>query len=131
MNAMLAVARWSTWELSAKRLTRHERVGSRRPYGYELREGAEDFLQAHPELRSFLNEAEEKLREVFGAESELAIEKFEDPESPSSEARLFLLVRTSLDAAAAQALLDQFDEQWWLDNAPRADHLIQVSLEFV
>lgn len=131
MSGMPAEDRWSTWELPPKRLSPRDPQDPGAWRGYELREGVESFLQSHPELRCFIREAGERLRGVFGEETELALKRFVDPESPVESAMLFLLVKTPLDAQAAQALLDRFDETWWLDNAGRADHLLQVSIEFV
>jgi hypothetical protein len=97
---------------------------------YELRAGTEPILREAPELRAFLDETCAELRRVFGSAGELAVTSFEDPEAPEGKPALFVLVRTMLDAKAAGDLLDRFDDAFWLDNAPRAGGMLEVSLEF-
>ena len=88
-------------------------------------------LQENSQLRAFLDETCMQLRRFFGPESEFAVQRFEDPESSESLPTLFLLVKTKLEAEAASALLNRFDEEWWLDNASCGGGKIEVSLEFV
>jgi len=104
--------------------------GSPRP-GYEMREGAEHFLSEHPELRRFLDETGDKLRDYFGPETELAVERFVDPEASSVPDELFVRVKTQLDVADARERLSRFEGEWWLDNLQRGRYLINVALEYV
>lgn len=97
---------------------------------YELREGAGAILAADAPLRAFVDETCAEIREVFGTSGELAIARYQDPDAPESGPSLYLLVRTTLEASIAGPLLDRFDEAWWLDNAPRAQGKLEVSLEF-
>jgi hypothetical protein len=106
------------------------RTGADDPPAYELRAGTEPILRDAPELRAFLDETCRELRKVFGSAGQLAVTRFEDPEAPAGTPALFVLVRTMLDAKAAGDLLDRFDDAFWLDNAPRAGGLLEVSLEF-
>jgi hypothetical protein len=99
--------------------------------GYEMREGVERFLSEHPGLRPFLYETGGKLREHFGPDTGLAVERFVDPEAPAAPVELFLRVKTALDAGEARARLHQFEEDFWLDNLQRGDYLLNVALEFV
>ena len=135
---VLVAARWVDLEFtvraqgSAQALRRRDRTAALRARGFELRDGAEQVLEAHPALRPLLHEAAVKLRELFGQESTFALERVVDPEAhEDEEPRLFLLVKTTLDADTAHALLTQFDESWWADNAARGSHRMQVSVEFL
>jgi hypothetical protein len=93
--------------------------------------GAAPILRDGPDLRAFLEETCAAIRKVFAGTSEFVVRRFEDPESPESTPSLMLLVRTALDADAASRLLERFDVTWWLDNAPRGDGRLEVSIEFV
>ncbi len=104
-------------------------IFSRAQKGYELREGAEAFLQEHPDVRALMLEAGAKLREYFGAETEFAVEVFRDPESFEAPNMLFLGVKTSLEVEEAHAILERFNDAWWYDNANKAK-LLNVSLEY-
>ncbi len=105
-------------------------IFSRAQKGYELREGAEAFLQEHPDVRALMLEAGAKLREYFGAETEFAVEVFRDPEIPMARAELYLLVKVQTGDSARETM-NRFDDDWWLDNMGRADYLLHVSMEFV
>jgi hypothetical protein len=120
----------ATGEDRTLRARRLDGVVDAKASAYELRSGAEPLLHRAPDLRTFLEETCAEIRKVFGAATELAVTSFEDPEEPEGKPSLFLLVRTTLDATTAGDLLDRFDEAWWLDNAPRAEGKIEVSLEF-
>lgn len=123
--------RWRALELPPRCLTRRNRTAALRARRLEVREGVEEILERHPELRAFVREVAAKLREMFGERFELALERFHDPGALGEEDRLFLFVRTDLDPEAAQAMLMRFDESWWLANSHRGGHLLQVSVEFL
>ncbi|MBI4704639.1 MAG: hypothetical protein HY744_26340 [Deltaproteobacteria bacterium] len=97
---------------------------------YEVRPGAEDILAREPSLALFLPEVCAKVREVFGGDADLALERFDDPEAPQSEPMLFVLVKTRLDGRTAATALERFHEEWWLDNMGRAQGKLEVSVEF-
>lgn len=121
-----------TWCLPAKRLMQWaSRRETRLPHGCELRGEVEQDLKRLPHLLPVVEEAIGHLRRIFGNESMFAIERFEDPESPSRKPKLFLFVLTDIDAQRASALLSQFDEEWWLDNVCRAKGNLEVSTEFL
>lgn len=123
--------RWTTLELPPRCLTRRDRAAALRRRGLEVREGVEEVLERHTELRAFVREVAAQLREMFGEGLALALERFHDPGAPEEEDRLFLFVKTDIDPEAAQAMLMRFDEAWWLANSHRGEHLLQVSVEFV
>ncbi len=86
------------------------------------------FLQAHQELISLLNEAYKELRKYFSSE-DLKLELVTDPEI--AEDRLFVYIFTSLSVTDALRKLDEFDEQWWLEQLDRANSLLNFNLRFV
>ena len=79
---------------------------------------------------SLIAEARHAVREVFGADTECTLERFVDPEATDSEPVLFLLVRTTLEPAAASEALEQVDRAWWLPNRKRIGSL-QLGLQFI
>lgn len=78
-------------------------------------------------LRQIVEEAEGQLRERFGQNVVMELEYYEDPESTAPAPVLFLAIRTSLDPRQADEILETFDEEWWIDNMPRA----RQKLEFI
>lgn len=104
---------------------------SGRRRSFEMREDAEPFLAEHPAVVPVLYEVGDKLREIFGAATTLVVERFVDPESSAVPDELFVRVKTTLTVEEARALLERFEEEWWLDNMQRANCLINVALEFV
>ena len=93
--------------------------------GVEVREGVREFLQVHPDLRPFVREVVAELRAVFerrAFEGEVALEV-------TGGGDLFVLAKTALEAPA-QAVLDELDRTFWLENSGRGRHLVQVSVEF-
>jgi hypothetical protein len=88
-----------------------------------------NFLQAHQELTSLLNEAYQELRKYFSSE-DLKLELVTDPEI-AGEQQLFVYIFTSLSVTDALQKFDEFDEQWWLDRIDRANGLLNFNLRFV
>jgi hypothetical protein len=88
-----------------------------------------NFLQAHQELSSLLNEAYQELRKYFSSE-DLKLELVTDPEIAGDQ-QLFVYIFTSLSVTNALEKFDEFDEQWWLDRIDRANGLLNFNLRFV
>jgi hypothetical protein len=88
-----------------------------------------NFLQAHQELSSLLNEAYQELRKYFSSE-DLKLELVTDPEI-AGEQQLFVYIFTSLSVTDALQKFDEFDKQWWLDRIDRANGLLNFNLRFV
>jgi hypothetical protein len=99
--------------------------------GYMLSESSAvgNFIQAHQELTSLLNEAYQELRKYFSSE-DLKLELVTDPEI-AGEQQLFVYIFTSLSVTDALQKFDEFDEQWWLDRIDRANGLLNFNLRFV
>jgi hypothetical protein len=88
-----------------------------------------NFLQAHQELISLLNEAYKELRKHFSSE-DLKLELVTDPEI-AEDRQLFVYIFTSISVTDALRKLDEFDEQWWLEQVDRANGLLNFNLRFV
>jgi hypothetical protein len=88
-----------------------------------------NFLQAHQELVSLLNEAYQELRKYFLSEN-LKLELVSDPEI-AGEQQLFVYIFTSLSVTDALNKIDDFDDRWWLAQIDRANGLLNFNLRFV
>jgi hypothetical protein len=88
-----------------------------------------NFLQAHQELNSLLNEAYQELRKYFSSE-DLKLELVADPEIAGDQ-QLFVYIFTPLSVSDALQKFDEFDERWWLDRIDRANGLLNFNLRFV
>jgi hypothetical protein len=88
-----------------------------------------NFIQAHQELASLINEAYQELRKYFSSE-DLKLELVTDPEI-AEEQQLFVYILTSLSVTDALQKFDEFDQQWWLARIDRANGLLNFNLRFV
>jgi hypothetical protein len=88
-----------------------------------------DFLQAHKELVSLLNEAYQELRKYFSSE-DLKLELVVDPEI-AGEQQLFVYILSSQSVTDALKKIDEFDDRWWLERIDRANGLLNFNLRFV
>jgi hypothetical protein len=97
---------------------------------YRATDDVFDFLNENSLLVDILNEAAPKLQNVFGDQVEVELELFSDPESPIDN-ELFARVLTRLRAGEALDLLDRFDDEWWLDESPKARCLLNFALRYI
>lgn len=81
------------------------------------------FLHAHPFLVPLLEEAHAHLREFF-PDNPLAL-AMNDPFDDA--VRLWLLIDT--DQPDARQTLRSLDEEWWIPNAARGQHLLSIDIE--
>ena len=95
----------------------------------DCRPGAAELLLQWPAVRALVVEAATQLRSVFGRSAGFALERFDDPEAEEPTTQLYLLVCTSEELSDAMAALRRFDEQWWIDNVPRAQGRLVIDLE--
>jgi len=82
-----------------------------------------EFLLTHDYLINPLFEAHKHIREIFGESVEICLEIHRDPEEDFEG--LFIVVKTNLSLSQSLELLDEFDEEWWLD----VDYEIRKTLE--
>ncbi len=99
---------------------------------FELRnaEAVNAFIEKYPELGDFLKESHRRLRRFFGAEPSFVLEVVRDPEASAPSDFLFVNIRTTLPVDDAMARLDQFDEEWYLDQVDTFGDLVNFNLEF-
>ncbi len=98
---------------------------------YSFRNPAEvfSFLQTHPFLTPLLLEAYPQIEERFGPNPEVVLEVITDPEAADDQ-ELFAFIRTDLAPEEALEKLHQLDENWWLDEADRANGKLCIHVEF-
>jgi hypothetical protein len=87
------------------------------------------FLDRHLNLVDFLLESAKQIRIYFPSE-ELSLEVVSDPETAGNE-ELFVYILTSLPAKDALEKLNEFDDQWFLDQLDLTDGLFNFNLRFV
>ncbi|MCX7707648.1 MAG: hypothetical protein N2204_06550 [Anaerolineae bacterium] len=102
----------------------------RRIYGFRGEAEAVRFLRMHPALIDLLLEALPHVERYFGPHPEVVLEVVVDPEASDSE-ELFANIRTSLPVEEALECLNQFDEEWFLDQLARTEGRFNFNLEFV
>jgi len=88
-----------------------------------------EILERNAFVRPIVDDGIREARRVFGTGCAIAIEVYEDPSS-IEELQLFVMIRTSADVGDARALLEQFDEEWWLDHISSARGLLAFALEY-
>lgn len=84
------------------------------------------FIRANDFLLPLLAEIPPRVKTVFGDNVKLALKL-----KLSDEPEVWVLIQTELSAREAFPLLDQFDNEYWLDNLERAQGKLNVRLEYV
>ena len=83
-----------------------------------------NFLKNNQFLIPLLFEAYGEVFTTFDKDTDLSLKvKAED-----GTEKLYLLIRTS--DLQAYDLLDELDENWWIDAIPRANHKMNIDLEY-
>ena len=88
------------------------------------------FLTRYPFLVPLLRESVDPLRKIFGNKGTLSVYVETDPEVEGWE-YLVIAIRTTFPADQAQAQLDAFDADWWLNKLPHAQGKVLFTLEFI
>ena len=114
-------------ELAMEASQRLRRVFDR--YACDAREVA-PFINTHPALPRLLLDAVQPIQDLFGREVALSLSLARDPDAPS-EPQLYAGIATSLPTGEATALLDSFDERWFLDRLSEAAGRLNFTLELV
>jgi hypothetical protein len=81
-----------------------------------------------PELLRVLTEASARIRTLFGEDAKLVLEVFRNPEAMNPDACLYLVIKTGLAPSEAGLLLDQLDEEWWLDTMPGTGGRLSITV---
>jgi hypothetical protein len=76
----------------------------------------ERYLKRHPGVLPTLRQAKHEILKCFPADVRLGLDLLEDPESDDVE--LFIVVRSSLNAAQAAKAMDCLLEDWFIDQVP-------------
>jgi hypothetical protein len=128
---MSAVCAIDDWDLAGepKSGVRERNACSLNECAYRMDAEAEALLLEHLGLVALLDEACEKLRELFGPGATFELERFDDPESSRSKPTLFLTIRTDSAFSEADATLRRFDDEWWFDNLHRARGKLEFCVE--
>jgi len=88
------------------------------------------FLRGNQFLIDLLFEAYYKIQDVFGRNTQVALELFADPEGEAAE-ELFVLIMTGLSPDEAASALGSLDEEWWLEASSEARCLLNLDVEMV
>ncbi len=98
---------------------------------YNLRGESEvfKFLEDKPSIISLVLEAHERIRDYFGSSTELVLEVITDPEA-TEDYELVIFVRTNLSPDDAFRMLEQLDEEWWLDASEDTNEKLCIHVEF-
>lgn len=98
---------------------------------YNIRRESEvfKFLEDKPSIISLVLEAHERIRDYFGSSTELVLEVITDPEA-TEDYELVIFVRTSLSPDDAFSMLEQLDEEWWLDASSDMSEKLCIHMEF-
>jgi len=99
-------------------------------YGLREPDEVQRFLQPYPHLAELLLEAFPYLKKHFGPSPQVELEVIRDPEI-GSLGELVAFILTPLSVHEAEARLDRFDDEWFLDRLDRTDGLLNVCLEFI
>jgi hypothetical protein len=102
-----------------------------RMYGFRNRRDVMNFIREHPFLLPLLLEARPAIERHFGREARVVLEVLIDPEDHPAQPVLYACVQTHLSAKEASRLLDQFDEDWWLDASENAHGELCMTVDFV
>jgi hypothetical protein len=98
---------------------------------YNIRRESEvfKFLEDKPSLIPLIVEAHKRIRDYFGSSTELVLEVITDPEA-TEDYELVIFVRTNLSPDDAFSMLEQLDEEWWLDASSEMREKICIHMEF-
>jgi hypothetical protein len=86
------------------------------------------FLMKHKFLIPVILEAFPKIQNFFGDETVALLSLVVDPEDEDFQ-ELFISIVTDRPIDEALDLLDQFDEEWFLDVLPETKNLLNVTIE--
>ena len=89
----------------------------------------EKFLDKHKDLANLLLDACTKIRDFFTSET-LLLELISDTSIEGGE-ELFVYIQTYLSVEEAVEKINDFDEQWFLDQLSRTKGLFNFNLRFL
>lgn len=89
------------------------------------------FLVQHPELISYLEEASQRINQLFPDTNQLKLRLSFDPEFDNYDPWLILSVPTALEVSEARERLDRFDMEWWVNLPENIRRIFFVTEEYV
>jgi hypothetical protein len=89
----------------------------------------EQFLDKHKDIANLVLEAYTKIRDFFTSET-LLLELISDTSIEGGE-ELFVYIQTYLSVEEAVEKINNFDEQWFLDQLSRTKGLFNFNLRFL
>ena len=89
----------------------------------------EQFLDKHQDIANLVLEAYNKIRDFFTSET-LLLELISDISIEGGE-ELFVYIQTRLSVEEAVEKMNDFDEQWFLDQLSRTKGLFNFNLRFL
>jgi len=98
-------------------------------FDYRGKSQVKDYLKSYPALIVFLQDSYKYLVKIFGQTTRYVLELATDPEHDHQT--LFVYIRTPLSVGEAQARLDAFDDQWFLDHVDEIGDRLNFNLEIV
>lgn len=98
-------------------------------YSFQEKDKIVNFLCNNFELVFILNEANKQIRKYFLNEV-LALKLLQFPGDECWE-QLAIKIRTNLSPKEAGNKLEQFENEWWLDNSHGINDQLLINLEFV
>jgi hypothetical protein len=113
----------------ARDLTKDEVAALDRVYLIRERGKVSNFLATNGFLLPLLKESAQEIRKRFGQETALVLRMSVNPDGEDRE--LFINIQTPLPFAEAFPLLERIDEEWWLDNASKANGKLELILEYI
>jgi hypothetical protein len=85
------------------------------------------YLSRHPHLVPLLRDVVGAVQRFFPAGDELHLEAINDAETRTEQ--LYVIITTALSREEAEARLDRFDEEWWLDALDRTNADLTIDVE--
>jgi hypothetical protein len=98
---------------------------------YNIRRESEvfKFLEDKPAIVSLVLEVHERIKDYFGASTELFLEVIADPDA-AEDYELVIFVHTNLSPDDAFSMLELLDEEWWLDASSDMNEKLCIHVEF-
>ncbi|HHO75282.1 MAG TPA: hypothetical protein ENN05_02500 [Deltaproteobacteria bacterium] len=75
-----------------------------------------EFVEKRKQLKTVIKSARNEILRYFPKDT-LKINIFQDPEEKQGKMELVIYIVTTLDSEMALRLLDDFDDNWWLDKS--------------
>ncbi|MEA1994576.1 MAG: hypothetical protein U9N18_00255 [Campylobacterota bacterium] len=94
-------------------------------YSFNNPDETKRFLLIHNYLIDCLFKTYEKIKKIFGENTvDLCLELNRDPEEDFEG--LFIIIKTNLSPEKSLDLLDEFDEEYWLDISDEISNILEV-----